>query len=240
MLNEKTHGALVIFVKTPGISPLKLRLAKTLGTTAAETFHALSAGATEAVAREAQRESPELFITYWAVAENDGMNNALWRNFTTVPQGEGSFGECLHRVYTNLLALHKFVLIAFADSPQLAPDDLTRAAELASNPESIVLGPTEDGGFYLLGGSKNIPLEIWNAVPYGSPDTFKVMDLLMSHFGRTVILPKQYDVDTVDDLQSLEMDFASKLHQLGQDSLLPEQILVFNWVRNVTVQYGMH
>ena len=239
-MTEKTHGALVIFVRPKQATEQSHhRLTKSLGKIAAETFHLLSAQAIESVAREAQRESPELFISYWAL-EDQMREDPMWKNLAVVSQGEGSLGERYCRVYNELLKLHKYVLLISIDSPQLAPEDLTRAAELASHPEDVVIGPTESGGFYLFGGSKPIPVEVWNAIPYHSRDTLKVMRALMGHFGKIVDLTKHYDVDSMDDLQTLELDLATKLHQLGQDALLPEQVLVFNWVRGITAQYGVH
>ena len=238
-MTEKTHGALAIFVRSPQASQTHHRLSKTLGKIAAETFHHLSAQAMESVALEAQRESPELFISYWALDEHV-QPDSQWKNFAVISQGEGTLGERYCRVYNELLRLHKYVLIMSIDSPQLAPEDLTRAAELASNLEDVILGPTEHGGFYIFGGSKPIPVEVWNAIPFDVRDTIKVMRELMGHFGKVVELSKHYDVDSMDDLQTLELDFATKLHQLGRDSLLPEQVLVFNWVRGITAQYGVH
>ncbi|HCO24225.1 MAG TPA: hypothetical protein DIT97_14715, partial [Gimesia maris] len=43
------QGAIAVFVKTPGYSPLKTRLAQSVGTVQAEQFHILSAKAVAAV-----------------------------------------------------------------------------------------------------------------------------------------------------------------------------------------------
>ncbi|MDQ3495902.1 MAG: hypothetical protein M3485_10390, partial [Pseudomonadota bacterium] len=68
---------LAIFVKTPGHSPLKTRLAAGIGRESAERFHRLAAEAVAAVARAAQATPPGL-ATAWAVAEDSALDDALW------------------------------------------------------------------------------------------------------------------------------------------------------------------
>ena len=69
-------SGLGIFVKTPTLSPVKTRLGKDVGQLRAEAFYLSSA---EAVASVAQQVPGERLLTaYWAVAETQAMNSAIW------------------------------------------------------------------------------------------------------------------------------------------------------------------
>ena len=65
--------AAAIFVKTPGLSPLKTRLATGIGAAAATDWYRLAARATAA----AVAQLPNL-VAYWAVAEPGPGPAAAW------------------------------------------------------------------------------------------------------------------------------------------------------------------
>ena len=111
-------GAIAIFVKTPGLSPIKTRLASSIGVSAAERFHLLSAKAIESVVLDAFRAEPAC-IPYWAVAEKEAVHTPYWKSFQTIWQGEGSLGERLACVYDELIQQHSFVIFIGADSPHI-------------------------------------------------------------------------------------------------------------------------
>ena len=84
-------GAIAIFVKTPGLSPIKTRLVSSIGVSAAERFHLLSAKAIESVVLDAFRAEPAC-IPYWAVAEKEAVHTPYWKSFQTIWQGCQGFG----------------------------------------------------------------------------------------------------------------------------------------------------
>jgi glycosyltransferase A (GT-A) superfamily protein (DUF2064 family) len=216
-------GAAAIWVKTPGLSPVKTRLAAGIGREMAERFHTLSAHAVAAVARKAAEENPELLAPYWAVAERGGTG---WEGLAVVEQGEGTLGERLARMYDLFLERHGFVLFLGADSPQLTPTALADAAERAGR-GSFVLGPAEDGGFYLFGGSRPIPSEVWTRVHYSETGTLAELEAGLAEHGTIERAKVLLDVDTREDLPHLRSALISA------DSLLPEQIALAEWLEAV-------
>jgi len=121
------QGALAIFVKTPGYSPVKTRLANDLGKVSAESFHFNSAKTVAAVAR--QTMTTNHLDCYFAVAEQAALQNHYWRQLPNVWQGEGGLGERMERVYRALLVDHAFVILIGADSPQITVEQLTEACK---------------------------------------------------------------------------------------------------------------
>lgn len=70
-----------------------------------------------------------------------------------MPPGVAGFGRCLlHAVDSLLAAGHASACVLNSDSPTLPTALLRQAAELLASPgDRAVLGPAEDGGYYLLG-----------------------------------------------------------------------------------------
>ena len=220
--------ALAIFVKTPGLSPVKTRLAASLGTQMATRFHELAAAATAAVVRECR---PSL-TPYWAIAETDHLAAAgAWPDFATLRQGEGDLGARLDRVYAHLQARHGRVLLIGADAPQLTPALLRQALSALDNPATpFVIGNANDGGFWLFGGREPVDPSVWLEVRYSQSDTACQLRAALAVRNDSTPLPVLSDVDHATDLRTLlqELD--------ASPELLPAQRALRDWLR---VQSGV-
>lgn len=211
--------ALAIFVKTPGLSPVKTRLAAGIGQLQAEMFHRQSTAAVEAVSRAA---GPALAL-YWAVAENHGLEHSLWSALPKLWQGQGDLGARLHRVYSHLQARHGSVLLIGADTPQLTSSLLQQALQ-ALQRAPFVLGPSDDGGFWLFGGRLVVAASIWQSIRYSQPDTAIELQTALAGHGEIAQLPTLVDVDRIDDLARVR----EALTRLTEP--LPEQQQLLDWL----------
>lgn len=211
-------GALVIFVKTPGLSPLKTRLAASLGVDGTMKFYQASLLATAAVAKKLSSEKPGLCV-YWAVAEPQAVNLAQWQQFPTVWQGDGDLGDRLAHVYAQMLVRHSYVCFMGADSPHVEVKDLSTgiARVQESCAQKFVLGPTEDGGFYFFGSGIALPKSVWIDVAYSSGTTLAELKDGLLPFGQVEYIAPNFDIDTVEDLNRYASLNMEHLH------LLPEQ-----------------
>ncbi|QDU49396.1 DUF2064 domain-containing protein [Gimesia panareensis] len=222
------QGAIAVFVKTPGYSPLKTRLAADIGQQAAEQFHVNSARAVQAVVQAA---TAQLSVTpFWAVAEPDASDDPLWSDFATISQGAGGLGSRLAFINQRLLEQHDFVIFLGADAPQLPVAYLTEAIDILTTPiESprFVLGPAADGGFYLFGTTVCLSQELWCSVPYSVSETASVLCKQLEPRGSVQRLPVLTDVDTVQELPLLQQELQQ------QETLLPEQRQILAWIQGV-------
>lgn len=224
------QGALAIFVKTPGYSPVKTRLANDIGQPGAETFYLKASKAVTAVARQAE-ESSQLQC-YYAVAEKEALDDSNWRQFPTLWQGEGGLGERMERVYRTLLEDHEFVLLIGADSPQMTVKLLVEASDQmhqASN-KQMVFGPSVDGGFWLFGGNCSIPLHCWTTVEYSQADTGDNFYHTMATLGPVKTLQTIQDTDVIEDLPGLHQ----ALQNLSQPLLEQQQLM--DYLQQLTEQ----
>lgn len=213
-------AALAIFVKTPGLSPIKTRLAASIGTMAAESFHRQAAACVAATARAAA----STVTPYWAVAERAGLDDPSWRDLPRLWQGEGDLGARMERVYGRLLREHGAALLIGADVPQATVSDLAAAVDaLGKAAAPWVVGPAEDGGFWLVGGRAPIPPFAWCGSPWGRSDTLARFCARLSP--APAFLRVLRDVDTAEDLSAVRATLS------GLPQPLPEQRRLQMWIR---------
>ncbi|MDG2389884.1 MAG: DUF2064 domain-containing protein [Planctomycetaceae bacterium] len=234
----KHKVAIAVFVKTPGVSPLKTRLAAEIGTENAESFHRLATRCVQETLLELQEESHshEFSIKpYWSVAEEDAYGHELWSAFPKIGQGTGGLGERMHQVYTQLLSKHDAVFLMGADSPQISTGYLRTAIEALLNPKStpFVMGPANDGGFVLLGGCQQIPLDIWQRVPYSQVETGKRLVGELQTIGETTLLGELIDVDLFEDLKLLLLDLENSAEDSGHLELK-------RWIQSLLKSFSAH
>jgi len=193
-------GAIAIFVKTPGLSPVKTRLAVALGQEAAEAFHLASSRSVASVTQELSQQSG--IQSYYAVAEQPALNHNYWADQPCVWQGEGGLGERMAHIYNTLLQEHDFVLLVGADIPQMTVSELHSAVKWLAREEHarFAFGPSVDGGFWVFGGNCPVPQSVWTDVIYSQADTGAQFLNRIEPLGEVKILAPLRDVDEVSDL----------------------------------------
>lgn len=219
-----SSAGLAIFVKTPGHSPLKTRLAQAIGQDAAEAFHRHAAAAVADVVMQAQASMPGL-VAYWAVAEADAVDAPIWRDLPRIAQSDGDLGARMRTICDTLRARHGRAVLIGADAPQLRADDVL-AACAALDTHDHTIGPSEDGGFWLFGTRIAVPEHAWSETPWSQSDTaMRFLDALGD--SPVATLRRLCDVDTVDDLAAL----ADALRALSAPT--PKQATLMDWLRDL-------
>ena len=193
-------GAIAVFVKTPGLSQVKTRLAAKIGKESAEAFHLASTQSVVSVVQELSKSAD--VQGYYAVAEQAALNHDYWQDLPCVWQGEGGLGERMAHIYQALLAKHDFVLLVGADIPQMTCVELLVASAWLPHDEQarFVFAPSVDGGFWAFGGNFNIPHSIWTEVVYGNADTGAQFFNKIDKLGDIKTLASLRDVDEAHDL----------------------------------------
>lgn len=223
---------LAIFVKTPGLSPVKTRLAAGTGAGFAAAFHRRAAGVVADVAKAAaaaSRHRPHAISTYWAVAEADPEAASHWPGLPRLQQPDGGLGVRMASIHAQLLEQHDAAVLIGADSPQLRARWLLDAASwLGHHAARCTLGPASDGGFWLFGSNRPLDGEAWSQVAYSRPDTAQRFRAAFAGAGEWSTLPELVDVDAVGDLPPLR----SALHALPDP--LPGQRQLADWLDAAT------
>jgi hypothetical protein len=106
------------------------------------------------------------------------------------------------RMLQRALATAPAALVIGTDSPGLPAEHLD-AARQALESADAVLGPSDDGGFYLL-GLRGVSDALLEGLPWSSEETFERTRARLVERGLSVhVLPPWFDVDRPEDLEPL-------------------------------------
>lgn len=127
--------------------------------------------------------------------------------------GDG-LGTRIQRILARALLNSCSAIAIGADSPLLTPQHLEEALAQLQNHEAVI-GPSPDGGFYLL-GVRRCPASLFDGIPWSSADTLaKTVERLTSHGMSFFRLPTLGDVDTMDDLNMLREELKSAAPEIA-------------------------
>jgi uncharacterized protein len=119
-----------------------------------------------------------------------------------------NFGDCLHRAIGEILARgHAAAVVLNADSPTLPTALLNETAEVLAQPgERAVLGPSSDGGYYLL-GLKAAHRRMFEDIAWSTARVAEQTRARAREIGLDLhVLPTWYDVDDIETLRRLHAE----------------------------------
>jgi hypothetical protein len=198
--------ALLVIAKRPAPGQTKTRLTPPLSPEQAAQLYECFLSDTLAVARAA----PDVTrLINYAPDEAKGYFRALAPDFGLVPQIGADLGERLDNALTHCLSDgFTRAVIMDSDSPTLPVAHLTQAFQ-ALEEADVVLGPCDDGGYYLIGLKRPAPRltrEVTMSTPHVLRDTLALARRLRL---KTALLPTWYDVDTSAELSRLQSELVA-------------------------------
>jgi len=128
-----------------------------------------------------------------------------------MPQRGVDLGQRLSNLLTDLLDRgHAGAIAVDSDSPTLPMAYVAETATLLSSARSdVVLGPCEDGGYYLVGLRSPQPA-LFEGIPWSTDAVFAMtLDKARARGLSVHILPRWFDVDTEADLRRLHADMTA-------------------------------
>lgn len=203
--------ALVVMARYPEIGKTKTRLARTLGQH--EVLGLYQAFLTDL----AQRFANQSYVLHWAYtpAEVDyrtfitDLAPAYADSMVCFPQANADFGERLHAVFqwTHAHGFQRTILIG-SDSPHISRQTIEQA-RAALDETDVVLGPADDGGYYLI--AMRQPHDVFTGIPMSTAVvTQMTLEAAQRQHLTTRLLEPLFDIDELPDLlrlaQLLEAD----------------------------------
>jgi hypothetical protein len=140
-----------------------------------------------------------------------GMGLVLADGSPPMPPEVTGFGRCLlHAVQGMLARGHAAVCVLNSDSPTLPNSCLVRTARALLEPgERVVLGPAEDGGYYLL-GMRQAHAHLFADIAWSTGTVAAATRRRAIELGLDIVeLPRWYDVDDAASLQRLLLAISS-------------------------------
>lgn len=186
-----------IFSKPAVPGAVKTRLIPMVGArTAAKLAEAFFLDTWSAV-QQITWAKPVIASTDPQAVANIGRDADVW------PQGEGDLGDRIERILRRALARAPLAIALGADTPGLPPRLIEKARIMLVGLADAVLGPSADGGFYLL-GMRKCPPGILAGLPWSREHTFVSTLSRLRNAGLKVrVLEPWFDVDRPEDLLKL-------------------------------------
>jgi uncharacterized protein len=188
--------------KTRLVPPLSFEEAAALNT-------AFLQDVTDNMLLAARRAPPDASIAAYAAYGPPGSEDFFRRNFAAslglIPAWLPNFGDCLYHTISEIFARgHSAAVVLNADSPTLPTALLNETAEVLAQPgDRAVLGPSSDGGYYLLGlkapHRRMFDDITWSTEHVAEQTLERAREIKLD----VHLLPEWYDVDDVDCLRRL-------------------------------------
>ncbi|MBE0522513.1 MAG: TIGR04282 family arsenosugar biosynthesis glycosyltransferase, partial [Candidatus Methanoperedenaceae archaeon] len=197
-------NAIVIMAKAPLSGMVKTRLLSRLESGEAAILYRCFL--LDKIEQVKHIDNASHFIAYTPANTRALFRELIPRDFTLVEQNGAHLGERLSNISKNLFSQgFKKVIILDSDSPNLPRDFISEGLDRLDNTD-VVLGPCEDGGYYLIGARAHFP-GIFKNIPWSTQDvTGKTIEKAKGSGLVVSMLEPWYDVDTIDDLLRLKKD----------------------------------
>ncbi len=191
--------ALIIFVRNPELGKVKTRLAATLGQEKALEIYQQLLAHTLTVTKNI---AVQKFVFY----DGSILKQDLWRKngYHQLLQKQADLGKKMHNAFETILekGFNKVVIIG-SDCIELTQEIILKAFDLLKT-NDVVIGPANDGGYYLLGIKKLYP-QLFINKQWSTEDVYEttIRDFKESEL-KYFELPVLIDIDTEEDWKLIQ------------------------------------
>lgn len=199
--NKHADNALLVVAKRPAPGRTKTRLTPPLSSRdAAQLYECMLRDTIHIV----EHVNGVDHILAYLPEKDEGYFRDLAPSFKRILQVGHDLGSRLDNSLTQCLSLgYRRAAIMNSDGPTLPPAYLQLAFETLDDDADIVLGPSRDGGYYLIGLKKPAPrllCDVQMSTPFVLQETLAIAE---EENLRVSLLPAWYDVDSIDSLKQL-------------------------------------
>jgi uncharacterized protein len=193
MTYQNNSNLLIIFVKNPVLGKVKTRLAKSIGQEKALKVYKYLIDHTCSIASMTNADCEVWYSDFKVDLENRELPKAK-------VQIEGDLGEKMSFAFRQGFKNgYKNIVIIGSDCPEITSDHIDDAFQ-SLQISDIVIGPSDDGGYYLLGMKKWNP-KLFQNIEWSTSRVFNQTVMAMEEESLTLSkLVKLNDIDTIEDL----------------------------------------
>lgn len=201
--------ALAVMAKAPRPGKVKTRLQPPLTAAEAAALNICFLRDTaRSLAEVAARGAAQGLICYTPTGDEAAFDGLLPVDFALVAQRGDGFGERLHLAATDILACgFGAVCLIDSDSPTVPKEAFEAAIAALQRPgDRVVLGGSDDGGYYLI-GLKQAHAAVFEGITWSTGSVFaETVERVRAAGLEMVQLPVWYDVDDHATLRVLEAE----------------------------------
>ena len=185
---------LLVFTRNPELGKVKTRLAKTVGNATALKIYIFLLERTRDIAVKVAADKAVYYSV--KIRENDIWDASIFQKHQQV--GEDLGIRMLHAFKNGFKAGYKKVIIIGSDLYDLTSETIENAIIALENNE-VVIGPAEDGGYYLL-GMNSLEEKIFKNKDWGT-ETVRKDTLEDLKDKKVFLLGELNDVDVFEDIE---------------------------------------
>jgi uncharacterized protein len=194
--------ALLVFAKTPKPGKVKTRLLAAVSADVAAALHAACIDDTLRLVRKTRGCDAFVFAAggtgyFRRLVKKQGSGART----QVLPQRGSDLGARMENAFRKCFAMgFREVVVIGTDTPWMGVERVRRAfTELKRN--DVVIGPAEDGGYYLLGMRKMVA-EIFQGIPWGTERVLELtLEVIAEQKVRGKLLRRDFDLDRPEDLK---------------------------------------
>ena len=197
----KKNGVL-IFIKYPFLGDVKSRLSIKFGENLTVTLYKKFV---QDLLEMLKKTNYPVLICFFPPDRILEFKKWLGNNYEFIPQVGINLGERLKNCFIKGFELgYNNLIVIGSDSPDI-PEKIIHKSIEKLNDNDTVIGPSEDGGYYLIGFTdRSFTQRVFEDITWSSASVFEeTVDKLKSGLKKIYILEKWYDVDTIEDLKKL-------------------------------------
>lgn len=185
--------ALIVFIKNPELGKVKTRLAADVGDAGALEIYYQLLDHTRKVALGCQTTNYLYYASY--IDHEDEWSS---RKFQKRLQGGYSLGQRMESALDEVLQQHSKAILIGSDCPGITCELIQIGFDMLRH-NDVVLGPSMDGGYYLIGMSRLHP-ELFKKIPWSTEQVLPITRAKLKELNlRWDELPVLSDIDTVHD-----------------------------------------
>lgn len=187
-----TDTALIIFIKNPVLGEVKTRIAK-------DSDDKTALGIYQHLLKHTRDVCDQLDCTRYLYYGSEILNDE-WdsQHYRKKEQQGMDLGERMLEAFIEVLSYHKKAIIIGSDCIYLTADHIREASKALDSVDKVI-GPTLDGGYYLL-GMKQVQVDLFVAIPWSSGSEFKETCKRIKRANSSLYeLPALNDIDHLKD-----------------------------------------
>ncbi len=201
-MTKNKDTCILLFIKYPEKEKVKLRLSRDLDEDIVlEMYRCFVQDTLTTV----EKIDLPFFICFHPPDAQGKFQSWLGSNLLFLPQKGRDLGERMKHSFTDVFTKgFQNVILIGSDSPDIPEDSIKQAFTILQT-KDVVLGPTSDGGYYLIGFRKTVfTASVFEEIHWSTPLVFQETLMKIKQAHRSVgFLPVWSDIDTLSDLKNL-------------------------------------
>lgn len=187
------NRGIIVFIKNPELGKAKTRIAREVGDEKALEIYKKLLTYTRTLVSSVDARRYLYYADY--INETDAWSLA---HFEKRLQVEGDLGNKMSTAFAECITEYEKTIIIGSDCPQITEEHISKAFDELDK-QDVVLGPTYDGGYYLLGMKKHHAF-LFEDIPWSSPTVYRDTVEKIDKYGLSYSsLEKLSDIDYIED-----------------------------------------